>query len=95
MLAALPGRSALAVAAQGGGLQGCIGLEVPLPHQVRALCGQGLAQAHSEAAAWTEGASSHLMVDVLGMGLIAGSCQWQARGGAVLTDCSSGHRPSI
>ena len=54
MLAAPPGGSPLAVTAQGCGIQGCICFEVPLSHQVRALGSQRLAQAHSEAAAWTE-----------------------------------------
>ena len=58
MLAALPCGAPLAVTPQGCGIQGCIGLEVPLPHQVHALGSQGLAQAHSEAAAWKEEAFS-------------------------------------
>jgi len=51
MCPALPGGSPLTVAAQGCGLQACVSLEIPLPHQVWALGSQRLAQAHSETAA--------------------------------------------
>ena len=51
MLAALPCGAPLALAAQRCSVQGRVGLEVPLPHQVWPPRCQGLAQAHPQAAA--------------------------------------------